>query len=100
MGWRAAAATMDVATALFATLNAAYFLARLLAAGEETAARRWALGVLSLVSLGALLESAFLLASLSQETSRDPLAWLLARAVLFAGTACMSALILRRGAGQ
>ena len=96
--WRAGATGLDVATALCATLNLAYFLERLLAA-PETPARRLALSVLSLVSLAALLESVLFLAA-SWATQPEPpfgsLQWTLVRAVAFAAAACMSALIVRR----
>ncbi len=96
--WRAGATGLDVATALCATLNLAYFLARL-AAPPQTPARRLALSVLSFVSLAALLESVFFLAE-ARTTHMEPpfasLQWTLVRAVAFAAVACVSALIVRR----
>jgi hypothetical protein len=100
MGWRTTAAVLDAGTAFCATLNSAYFLARLMTSARETAARRWALSALALLSLGALLESVYLLASASQGQSAvaTSVASGLARFLLFAGSACMSALIVRQGA--
>ena len=101
--WRAGAIGLDVATALCATLNLAYFLERLLSAPPETPARRLAVSVLSLVSLAALLEAVFFLAATSA-TGSEPLfasvQWTLVRGVAFAAAACLSALIVRRLTGS
>ena len=100
--WRLAVAGLDLATAACAALNLAYFLNRLLSPDGDTASRRLAAFVLSLVSLGALLESAFFLASASAGSASpalESLPWTLVRLVPFAGAACMSALVLRRIAG-
>ena len=100
--WRAGVIGLDVATALCATLNLAYFLDRLLSHPADSRARRLAVSVLSLVSLATLLESAFFLAA-APATGSDPLftslQWALVRALAFVAAACMSALIVRRIAG-
>ena len=97
--WRSAAASLDLATAVCAALNLAYFLYRLSPAHDsETVARRLAALALALVSLGALVESLFFLVSLTAAPG-SPLAslpWTLARVLPFAGTAFISLLILRR----
>ena len=97
--WRAAAAGLDLATAACAALNLAYFCQRFSGRWDETASRRVAVAALALVSLGAMVESLFFLASLMAAPSVSPLAslpWTLARALPFAGTAFISILILRR----
>ncbi|MEX1193442.1 MAG: hypothetical protein WD904_11295 [Dehalococcoidia bacterium] len=58
ISWRAAAAALDAGTALFAAANAAYFVGRLLGSqaespGRAERARRTAVFVLALISLGA-----------------------------------------------
>ncbi len=100
--WRAAAAALESATALCATLNLAYFLHRTASPLDETYSRRVAAFVLAVVSLGAVAESMLVLASLA---SSDPAVfgsapWVLVSAVTFAGMACMSALVLRRIADE
>jgi hypothetical protein len=96
IAWRAAVAGLAAATALCAALNLAYFLHRALSA--ELATRRAAALVLALISLGTLTESVVLMASL--EIYGDiplflPVAWVLARAIMLAGTGCITALVLR-----
>ena len=97
--WRAAAAGLDLTTAVCAALNLTYFFHRFTSRWDETASRRVAVAALALVSLGAMVESLFLLASLMTAPVGSPLAslpWTLARALPFAGTAFISILILRR----
>jgi len=57
ISWRAAAAALDAGTAVFAAVNAAYFVTRLGGAGAESPARRAALFVLAVVCLGVLIEA-------------------------------------------
>ena len=97
--WRAAAAGLDLTTAVCAALNLTYFCHRLTSRWDEAASRRVAAVALALVSLGAMVESLFLLACLMTAPVGSPLAslpWTLARALPFAGTAFISILILRR----
>ena len=96
---RAAAAGLDLATAACAALNLTYFFHRLTSRWDGTASRRLAAVALALVSLGAMVESLFFLATLTAAPAVSPLAslpWTLARALPFAGTAFISVLILRR----
>ncbi len=96
MAWRAAVAGLEAAMALCAALNLAYFVHRMLS--PETLSRRVAAFVLALLSLGALVESAFILVSLSA-ASEGPIfasaSWALVRAPAYAGTACISLLVAR-----
>ena len=105
--WRAAAAGLDLTTAVCAALNLTYFFHRFTSRWDEApsrpdgrpSGRRVAAVALALVSLGAMVESLFLLASLMTAPVGSPLAslpWTLARALPFAGTAFISILILRR----
>ncbi len=99
---RAAAFGLDAATATCAAFNLTYFLYRLARRREETAPRAVALFALALVSLGALGESLFLLASLTVLPAGSPpatLPWTLVRFLPLAGTAFVSALVLRRWIG-
>ncbi len=101
--WRAAAAGLDAATAACAALNLAYFGHRLAFQQGETVSRRVAVAALALVSLGALVESAFFLAALWSAPEGSALAslpWTLGRALPLAGAAFMSALVLRRISGS
>ncbi len=96
--WETWLVGMDMATTVCASVNLAYFLSRVLFGQEESAPRRVAACVLALVSFGALLESAFLLASAAADggaPAPDDGTWALVRAVPFAGMACMSALVVR-----
>jgi len=95
--WRAGAIAIDMATAVCATLNLAYFLTRL-SGPAEAGSRRVALLVLALISLAALLESAVLLASASASgaPALSSMQWALMRAVPFAATVCLSGVIARR----
>lgn len=97
--WRSAAVGLDAATAACAALNLAYFLYRLARWRGETAARAVAVFALALVSLAALGESLFFLASLTVLPAGSPpatLPWALVRVLPLAGTAFISILILRR----
>ncbi|MEE8346685.1 MAG: hypothetical protein V3S20_05010 [Dehalococcoidia bacterium] len=99
---RAAAFGLDAATATCAAFNLTYFLYRLARRREETSPRAVALFALALVSLGALGESLFLLASLTVLPAGSPpatLPWVLVRFLPLAGTAFVSALVLRRWIG-
>ena len=97
--WRAAAVGLDSATAACAALNLAYFLYRLARCREETASRAVAVFALALVSLAAMGESLFFLASLTVLPAGSPpvtIPWALVRVLPLAGTAFISILILRR----
>ena len=97
--WRAAAVGLDAATAACAAFNLAYFLCRLARRREETASRAVAVFALALVSLAAMGESLFFLASLTVLPAGSPPAtipWALVRVLPLAGTAFISILILRR----
>ena len=82
-----------------AGLNLVYFLRRSVSAGSEPLPRRVAAFVLALLSLGALLESGFVLASVVSLSSEDSVfssaEWTAVRGITFAGTVCVSALVLR-----
>jgi len=94
--WRAAAAGLEAAMALCAALNLAYFLHR--AVSVEPLSRRAAAFVLALISFGAMVESGFVLIALGVSTGDSVFAsaaWVLVRLATFAGTACISALVLR-----
>ena len=97
--WRAAAVGVDSLTVVCAAFNLTYFLCRLARRGEETAPRVVAVFALALVSLGALGESLFFLASLTVFPAGSPpaaLPWALVRVLPLAGAAFVSALILRQ----
>ncbi len=97
--WRTAAVGLDAATAACAALNLAYFLYRLARYREETASRAVAVFALALVSLAAMGESLFFLASLTVLPAGSPPAtipWALVRVLPLAATAFISILILRR----
>ena len=97
--WRAAAVGLDAATAACAAFNLAYFLYRLARCREETASRAVAVFALALVSLAAMGESLFFLASLTILPAGSPPAtipWALVRVLPLAGTAFISILVLRR----
>ena len=95
---RAAVAGFDLLTAVCATINLAYFWYRLSARPPETAARRTAALVLAIVSLGAIVESVALLALSSggRNLGAESAEWALVRGLALAGTAGMSALVVRR----
>lgn len=97
--WRAAAAGLDAATMACAAFNLVYFLYRLARCREETTSRAVAVLALALISLAAMGESLFLLASLTVSPASSPSAnigWALVRALPLAGTAFISILILRQ----
>jgi hypothetical protein len=97
--WRAVAVGLDTATATCAAFNLAYFLYRLAQYREETASRAVAVFALALVSLAAMGESLFFLASLTVLPAGSPPAsfpWALVRVLPLTGTAFISILILRR----
>jgi hypothetical protein len=97
--WRAAAVGLDAATAACAAFNLAYFLCRLARCREETASRAVAVFALALVSLAAMGESLFFLASLTVLPAGSPpdtIPWALVRVLPLTGTAFISILILRR----
>jgi len=97
--WRAATAGLETATAVCAALNLAYFLGRCVSAGSQPLPRRVAAFVLAVLSLGALLESGFVLASVVSLSGEDSVfasaEWTAVRGITFAGTVCVSALVLR-----
>ncbi len=96
--WRGVIAAIDMATALCAALNFAYFARLFTAPGDETRSRRVAAAVLAVVSLGTAVEAAALLVIAAQGDS-DALAsgsWALVRALPLAGTLGVSALVARR----
>jgi hypothetical protein len=98
MGWRTLAGIADGGTAVCAALNTAYFFDRLLSGAELTPSRRFAVGVLAVISLGTLVEAAALLAagaSGSESALLGSAPWAAVRVVPFAGAAGVSALILR-----
>lgn len=102
VSWRAAAAALDAGTAVFAALNAAYFVTRLAGSGSETPARRAAVLVLALVSLGVLIETVALLAAFAASDPAPLLSssqWTTARLLACVGSGGLSALILRRISG-
>jgi hypothetical protein len=97
--WRAVAAGLDSFTAVCAALNLTYFVYRLTGRRERTAARVAAVFALALVSLGAMGESLYFLASLTVLPAGSPpdaLPWALARLLPLAGTAAISVLLARR----
>ena len=94
--WRAAVAGMEAGMALCAALNLAYFLHR--AVSVEPLSRRAAAFVLTLISFGAMVESGFVILALGDPAGDSVFGsagWLLVRLGTFAGTACISALVLR-----
>jgi hypothetical protein len=98
MVWRAAVAGLEAATGVCAALNLAYFLHRATYPGREAVSRRAAALVLAVLSLGALAESVFVLASISLQGEATILVsaeWALVRLPAFVGTACVSALVVR-----
>lgn len=97
--WRAVAIGLDTATAACAAFNLAYFLYRLARCREETSSRVVAAFALVLVSLAAMGESLFFLASLTVLPAGSPPAsvpWALVRVLSLTGTAFISILVLRR----
>lgn len=92
----------QAATVACALVNAAYFL--LYQRRTATPARRLGAAVLTLLNLGVLVEGAYLFVfyaahRLSPEATTwllSPLPWLLARLLLFLGTALTTALVARQ----
>jgi hypothetical protein len=94
--WRAVVAGMEAAMVLCAALNLAYFPHR--AVSVEPLSRRAAAFVLALISFGAMVESAFVILALGDSAGDSVFwsaAWPLVRLATLAGTACISALVLR-----
>ena len=98
ISWRAAAAALDAGTAIFAAVNAAYFVTRLAGSGAEPEGRRAAVFVLAVVSLGALIEALVLLAAFAASDHGPLLSspqWVAARLLACTGSGGICALILR-----
>jgi hypothetical protein len=94
--WRAAAAGLEAAMALCAALNLAYFVHRTVSL--EQLARRAAAFVLALISFGVMAEAAFVFLALAASTGDSifaSAAWVLVRLFAFAGSACISVLVLQ-----
>ena len=99
ISWRAAAAALDAGTAVFAAVNAAYFVTRLAGSRFEPEGRRAAVFVLAVVSLGALIEALVLLTAFAANDHSPLLSspqWAAARVLAFIGSGGICALILRR----
>jgi hypothetical protein len=97
--WRAAAVGLEASTAACGAFNLAYFLYHLARCRGETASRAVAVFALALVSLAAMGEGLFFLASLTVLPAGSPPAtipWTLVRVPPLAGTAFISMLVLRR----
>lgn len=89
---------MESAAAACAALNLGYFLQRLWGPTAEKGPRRVAALVLAVVSAGAVAEGAFVLAWLWGDAGSGggpSWAWAAARVLPVAGTAGISALVLR-----
>jgi len=86
---------MDLLTAACAAVNLAYFCYRLSVHPPGTVSRRVAL-VLAVVSLGAVAESAALLAAAGRGVPVESPEWTLVRGLVLTGAAGMSAMVLRR----
>ena len=99
ISWRAAAAALDAGTAVFAAVNAAYFVTRLAGSSAEPEGRRAAVFVLAVVSLGALIEALVLLTAFTASDSAPLLSspqWATTRVLACVGSGGICALILRR----
>ena len=94
--WRAAIAGIDLLTAVCAAVNLAYFCYRLSADPPETVSRRAAALVLAVVSFGAVVESAVLLAASGRGSPVESPQWALVRGLALAGAFGMAALVVRR----
>ena len=95
--WRVLAGALDAGTAICAGVNSAYFCDRLLS-GVDATARRVAVAVLALVSIGTLIEALALLATATgpgQAPVTESASWAAVRLLPFAGAAGVSALIAR-----
>lgn len=100
--WRSVVASIDIVTALCAAFNFAYFARRFVTPRNETPSRRAAVAVLTVVSLGAFVESVALLV-LAAESAPVVLSsgsWALVRALSLAGTAGIAVLVAARMAGR
>ncbi|MCH7617599.1 MAG: hypothetical protein J4N36_00280 [Chloroflexi bacterium] len=103
ISWRVAAAALDAGTAVFAAINAAYFVTRLAGSGHEPEGRRAAVFVLAVVGLGALIEALLLLATFAASDSSPLLSspqWATTRLLACVGSGGICALILRRAAEE
>jgi len=89
--WAATGAGLEAATAVCAALNLTYFAGRMASREREPLSRRVAAFVLTLVSLGVLVESVAFLAGAGTDSG----SWAMARGLTFAGMWCMSALVVR-----
>ncbi len=99
ISWRATAVALDAGTAVFAAVNAAYFVTRLAGSGAEPEGRRAAVFVLAVVSLGALLEALVLLTAFAASDPAPLLSspqWATTRLLACIGSGGICALILRR----
>lgn len=97
MGWRTLASALDAGTAICAGINSVYFCDRLLS-GVDGAARRLAVFVLAIVSMGTLIEALALIANAAGPNEAQVPAsasWAVVRLLPFAGAAGVSALIAR-----
>jgi hypothetical protein len=96
--WRAIVASIDVATAACAALNFVYFSRRFTAPDYEASRRRIAAAVLAMISLGTAAEAIVLvlLAARGGPIGEASGSWALVRALPFAGTLALSALVARR----
>ena len=97
--WRAAAAALDAGTAVFAAVNAAYFVTRLAGSGAEPPARRAAVFVLAVVCLGAFVEALVLLTAFAASDHAPLISspqWAATRLLVCIGSGGICALILRR----
>ncbi len=103
ISWRAAAAALDAGTAVFAAVNAAYFVTRLAGSGPEPEGRRAAVFVLAVVCLGALIEALVLLTAFAAGDNSSLLSspqWATTRLLACVGSGGICALILRRAAEE
>jgi hypothetical protein len=96
--WRSLISILDAATAVCAAFNLAYFHHRLAWPGWKSRPRRVAALALLLVSLAAAVESLVFLAA-ADVAGEESARWTLVRALSLAGTAGITALVLRRLAG-
>ncbi len=102
ISWRAAAAALDAGTAVFAAVNAVYFVTRLAGSGAEPPARRAALLVLAAISLSALAEALVLLTAFAASDPAPLLSsshWTAVRLLACAASGGICALVLRRLSG-
>ena len=103
ISWRAAAAALDAGTAVFAAVNAAYFITRLAGSSPEPEGRRAAVFVLAVVGLGALTGALVLLTAFAAGDNSALLSspqWTATRLLACVGSGGICALILRRVAEE